>query len=254
MTITLLPDVAWLFLLMFARLGTLIMLMPAIGERVIPPRIRIGFALAASFILYPLVSANLPVMPDGFAAIVVLVIQEMLIGFVIGLSIRLLLSALQVAGNIIAFQMGLGFAMNIDPSQGGQQSVLIGNFLGLLGTVMIFASNLHHLAIAGMVDSFKLFPSGGALPLGDSVAFAIDMAESAFRIAVQISAPFIVFGLVFYLGLGVLSRLMPQLQIFLIAMPLSIVAGFILLAVLLASLIGLYLDHLGEALGRFLLL
>jgi flagellar biosynthetic protein FliR len=252
MTLTLFPEVAWLFFLMFARVGTLIMLMPGVGETLIPARIRLGFALAASLVLYPFLSEQLPSMPSGFFMMVFLLIQEILIGFFIGLSVRLILSALQTAGNIIAFQIGLGFATTVDPNQAGVQSALIGNFLGILGTVMIFATDLHHLALMGLVDSFQLFPAGSMLPLGDGVQYAVDVAAKSFEIAIQIAAPFLVFGLVFYLGLGVLSRLMPQLQIFMIAMPASIMGGFVIFALLLSAMMMLYLDHLSEMLSMLL--
>ena len=124
--------------------------------------------------------------------------------------------------------------------------MLLGNFLGLLGVTLIFLSDLHHLALAGIVRSYDLFGISDPIPVGDFTQFAIQSAAQAFRVAIQISAPFIVFGLIFYLGLGILSRLMPQLQIFMIAMPLNILGGFLLLAAMLTSLMGLYIDHVRD--------
>jgi flagellar biosynthetic protein FliR len=161
--------------------------------------------------------------------------------------VRFVLSVMQVAGTTIAFQMGLGFALNVDPSQ-GTQGVLLGNFLGLLGITLIFLSDLHHLALAGIVRSYDVFAVGEAIPIGDVTEFALMGLSEAFRVAIQISAPFMVFGLVFYLGLGILSRLMPQLQIFMIAMPVNILGGFILLAAMLSALMALYIDHVRSVL------
>jgi flagellar biosynthetic protein FliR len=251
MTISYLPDLAWTFFILFARTGSLIMLMPALGEQVIPARIRLSFALLLTFVMIPLVSNSLPPMPSGIPMMVFLLFRELLIGLFIGASVRVLISAMQTAGNVIAFQMGLGFAMSVDPSQ-GIQSVLIGNFLGLLGTALIFATDLHHLAIAGYVGSYTLFPPGEWISLGDSVSFGVSMVALSFEVAIKISAPFLVFGIIFNLALGVLSRLMPQLQVFLIALPASISVGFILLAVLIAAMMGLYLEHLEEVLSHFL--
>ncbi len=239
------PELAWLALLLFARLGTLFVLMPGIGEVTVPVRIRLVLALATLLIVYPTVSGELPDVPRSAIDVFGLIIWEILIGLGIGLAVRFVLSVMQVAGTTIAFQMGLGFALNVDPSQ-GTQGVLLGNFLALLGMVLIFVSDLHHLAIMGIVQSYDIFAVGGAIPIGDFTEYALMTAARAFEVAIQISAPFMVFGLVFYLGLGILSRLMPQLQIFLIAMPVNILGGFILLAAMLTALMALYIDHVRE--------
>ena len=251
MTIDILPELAWLALLLFARLGTLFLLMPGIGEQTVPARIRLVLALTTLLVVYPSLAGTLPPVPDGFADIVWLVLREILIGLGLGLSVRFIISVMQIAGTTIAFQMGLGFALNVDPSQ-GTQGVLLGNFLSLLGVTLIFASDLHHLALIGIVRSYDLFAVGEAVPLGDMVQFGVQTAAQAFTVAIQISAPFMVFGLIFYLGLGILSRLMPQLQIFMIAMPVNILGGFLLLAVMLSALMGLYIDHVRTVLMTML--
>jgi flagellar biosynthetic protein FliR len=243
--ISLLPDLAWLALLLFARLGTLFLLMPGIGEQTVPVRVRLVMALATLLVVYPTVSGVLPQVPQSAVEVFGLIIWEILIGLGLGLAVRFVLSVMQVAGTTIAFQMGLGFALNVDPSQ-GVQGVLLGNFLGLLGITLIFLSDLHHLALAGIVRSYDVFSVGSIIPIGDFTQYALMSAAKAFEVAIQISAPFMVFGLIFYLGLGILSRLMPQLQIFMIAMPVNILGGFILLAAMLSALMALYIDHVRE--------
>jgi flagellar biosynthetic protein FliR len=245
--ISLLPDLAWLALLLFARLGTLFVLMPGIGEQTVPVRVRLVLALATLLVVYPTLSGELPQVPTSAIEVFGLILWEILIGLGIGLAVRFVLSVMQVAGTTIAFQMGLGFALNVDPSQ-GTQGVLLGNFLALLGMTLIFISDLHHLALAGIVSSYDIFAVGSAIPIGDFTEFALMSAAKAFEVAIQISAPFMVFGLIFYLGLGILSRLMPQLQIFMIAMPINILGGFILLAAMLTALMTLYIDHVREVL------
>ena len=245
MAITLLPEFAWLALLLFARLGTLFLLMPGIGEATVPVRARLVLSLATLLVVYPGVSAVLPPVPVSMVELVGLIVWEILIGLGIGLAVRFVLSVMQTAGTTIAFQMGLGFALNVDPSQ-GTQGVLLGNFLGLLGITLIFMADLHHLALAGIVRSYAIFEVGSAVPVGDFTEFAVMSAARAFQVAIQISAPFMVFGLIFYLGLGILSRLMPQLQIFMIAMPVNILGGFLLLAAMLSALMALYIDYVRE--------
>ena len=128
-------------------------------------------------------------------------------------------------------------------ARGAIQGAIIGSFLSFLGITLIFATDLHHVALAAIHDSYMIFSPTDPLMFGDVAQMAIEVVASAFVIGVQMAAPFIVFGLVFYLGVGILGRLMPQLQVFFIAMPATIMVGLILLALLLAMMMGLYLMH-----------
>ncbi|HUI98274.1 MAG TPA: flagellar biosynthetic protein FliR, partial [Xanthobacteraceae bacterium] len=143
--------------------------------------------------------------------------------------------------SVVAQQLGLGFVTAIDPTQ-GQQGLLIGNFLTILGVALLFATNLHYLVIAALDDSYTLFAPGEVPLTGDMAALVTRTAAGAFRIGVQLSAPFVVFGLLFNLGLGLLSRLMPQMQVFFVGLPLSILIGFLILILALAAMMGTYLD------------
>jgi flagellar biosynthetic protein FliR len=238
-----LPQTAFLFLLIFARVGTLLMLVPALGEQMIPARSRLGFALAFTLVLYPLIAPTLPVLPQGLDALGSLLLHELAVGLILGGILRLLLLATQVAGAVIAYQSGLSSAMLADPSQGGVQGAIIGTFLSLLSIALIFATDLHHLTLAAIYDSYMVFVPGNPLMIEDAVQMAVLSVGKAFVIGIQMSAPFIVFGLVFNLGLGLLSRLMPQLQVFFIAMPAQIGLGLALLALLLTMMMGWYLTH-----------
>jgi flagellar biosynthesis protein FliR len=169
-------------------------------------------------------------------------LQEIFIGIVLGATARVTLGALQVAGSVIAQQMGLGFVTAVDPTQ-GQQGLLVGNFLTLLGVTLIFATDSHHLVIAALNDSYKIFGPGEMMSSGDVASLATRAFSTAFKIGLQLSAPFLVFGLVFNIGLGVLARLMPQMQVYFVGAPLSILAGFLILAAVLAAMMGTYLDY-----------
>ena len=127
---------------------------------------------------------------------------------------------------MVAQQLGLGFVTAVDPTQGGQQNVIVGNFLAVLAVTMIFATDMHHLVIAALNDSYRLFRPGDVPIPGDIADLVTRTVASAFRIGIQLSAPFLVFGLLFNLGLGILSRLMPQMQVYFVAAPLSILLGF----------------------------
>jgi flagellar biosynthetic protein FliR len=180
--------------------------------------------------------------------VVALLGQEMFIGAVLGLAARLTISALQVAGSVIAQQLGLGFVTSVDPTQ-GQQAAILGNFLTILGVTLVFATDLHHLAIAALDDSYAIFKPGEVPLTGDVAALTTRTVAEAFRVGIQLSAPFLVFGLLFNLGLGVLSRLMPQMQVFFIGMPLSILVGFLILLMAVGAMMAVFLGSVQTVFG-----
>ena len=114
---------------------------------------------------------------------------------------RIIMSALQVAGFLIASQIGLAYAQTIDPTQNTQGAV-VGNFMTLLGTVLIFATDLHHLAIGAIAGSYQMLPPGGHLPTGDMAQLVIQLISGSFALGFQLAAPFLVFGFAVYAGAG----------------------------------------------------
>ena len=237
-----LPAYAAVFMLAFARIGTMIMLLPGLGEMSVPPRIRLTIALVLTAVIMPLHRSGYQIDLRSAGPVLLMLGQEVLIGVVLGLTARLTISALQVAGSVIAQQLGLGFVTAVDPTQ-GQQGVILGNFLTLLGVTLVFAADLHHLVIAALNDSYALFKPGEVPVLGDVASLLTTTVASAFRIGVQLAAPFLVFGLLFNLGLGVLSRLMPQMQVFFIGMPVSILVGFLILLLVVGAMMMTFLAY-----------
>src|SRR5947207_5438280 len=240
--ISLLPALAATFMLVFARIGAMVMLLPGLGEVNIPARIKLSIALLLTLIILPLHRQAYQVDMSSLAPLMVLMVHEIVIGIVLGATARVTLSALQVAGSVIAQQLGLGFVTAIDPTQ-GQQGLLIGNFLTILGLTLLFATDSHHLVIAALNESYRIFSPGEFFPSGDVAALATRAFAAAFKIGMQLSAPFLVFGLVFNIGLGVLARLMPQTQVYFVGVPLSIFAGFLIFAALLTTMRGTFMDY-----------
>src|SRR5438045_8747652 len=156
LNVSFLPAYGAAFILMFARIGTMIMLLPGLGEMSVPARVRLTIALVLTFVLFPLHRAGYTIDLRSPGPVIIALGQELLIGVVLGLTARLTISALQVAGSVIAQQLGLGFVTAVDPSQ-GQQGVIVGNFLTILGIAVLFATNQHHLIIAALNDSYGLF-------------------------------------------------------------------------------------------------
>src|ERR1043166_9506883 len=240
------------YLLVFARVGAMVMLLPAIGDMGVPSRVRLVLALAISFALTPTVQSAYPAQaPATTVALVILILQEVTAGILVGAMARIIMSALQVAGYLISSQIGLSYAQTIDPTQNTQGAV-VGNFMTLLGTVLIFATDLHHLAIGAIAGSYKMIQPGGHLPTGDMLQLVIQLTSSSFALGFQLAAPFLVFGFAVYAGLGVLARLMPQLQIFFVAVPLNIMCGFLIMLALIGSLMTVFLTYYTNSMATFL--
>jgi flagellar biosynthesis protein FliR len=240
--ISLLPALAAAFILAFARVGAMVMLLPGLGEANIPVRVKLGIALLLTLIILPLHRAAYHVDMNSMTSLLVLMLQEIIIGVVLGATARVTLSALSVAGSVIAQQLGLGFVTSVDPTQ-GQQGLLIGNFLTILGITLLFATDSHHLVISALNESYRIFSPGETILTGDVADLATRAFAAAFKIGMQLSAPFLVFGLVFNIGLGVLARLMPQMQVYFVGVPLSIMVGFLIFALVLTAMMGTYLDY-----------
>jgi len=245
--VSFLPALAAAFLLVFARIGTMLMLLPGLGEQNLSARIRLTMALILAAVVLPLHRAAYHIDPAALGPAIVMLIEEILVGAVLGLTARLTISALDVAGSVIAQQLGLGFVTAIDPTQ-GEQEAIVGNFLTMLGLTLIFATNMHYLVIAALNDSYNVFAPGEVLGTGDVAALVTRTVAGAFRVGIQLSAPFLAFGLLFNIGLGVLSRLMPQMQVFFVALPLSIMIGLLFLLLGLGAMMGFFLDYVGGVL------
>jgi flagellar biosynthesis protein FliR len=250
-------DVSWLpalaaaFMLVFARVGAMVMVLPALGEQNIPVRIKLAAAVLLTLIILPLHQHDFHIDMQSLASLLVLMLQEILIGVVLGATAQITMSALQVAGSIIAQQMGLGFVTSVDPTQ-GEQGLLVGNFLTLLGVTMLFATDSHHLLIAALNDSYKIFAPGEAVATGDIASLATHAFAAAFKLGLQLAAPFLVFGVVFNVGLGVLARLMPQMQVYFVGVPLSILAGFLIFALVLTAMMGTFLSYFDGVIHQML--
>ncbi|MGE0181648.1 MAG: flagellar biosynthetic protein FliR [Parvularculaceae bacterium] len=251
-----LPVDALVAFAVFARVGAMMMTAPAFGDYTLSPRIRLVIALGLSAVLAPAAASSFPPgaidMNDGLA-MPALLIGEIAVGLFLGLVARMLAAALNVAGQIIALQMGLSLAQIFDPGQ-AIQGAIVGGFLAVLGTTMIFATDLHHLLIAALRDSYFLFAPGGVTSgvTGDMASAMIDSLSFAFSLGVRLAAPFIVFGLIFYAGAGVLNRLMPQAQVFFMLMPANLILGLLLLMLTTGLMMTVFLGAFEERLSVFI--
>lgn len=235
-------DEIWRAALVFARVGAIVLMLPGVGESYVPPRIRLSFALLMALALTPVVQAAMPGLPATVGGMAGWIIREVITGLMIGSVIRLFLSALGVAGEIVSLQTTLAFAQTANPLQ-AQPGTTIAAFLTLLGVVLVFATNLHHLFIAGMVGSYEVIRPTGPLIYQDATELVIRTVADSFALGVQLAAPVIVFSLIFNLATGLVGRVMPQFQIFFAATPLNVLLGLSVFALSLGVLGMVFIDR-----------
>lgn len=219
------------FLLIFMRFGTAMMIMPGIGDSFVSPAIRLLFVLAISFVLTPVLSAHLPAIPPSTDQMVTLLVSEAGIGIFIGSVMRLMLSALDVAGSIVSAQMGLSNATLFNPATDAQGSI-VSAIYSSVGVTILLVSGLYGQMLAAIAGSYQLYPaSPDVFPAaGDLSETILKIIAMAFKTGVGIALPFIVVGTLVQVGFGMLGRLMPQVQVFFLALPLQILASLIMLA------------------------
>lgn len=235
-------DQIWQGALIFSRIGAVLLMLPGVGESYVSPRIRLSLALVVSLALWPVISGALPALPVSVGGMAGWIIREVIVGLMIGALLRSFLTALATAGEIVALQTTLSFAQTANPMQ-VQPGTTISAFLMLLGTTMIFATNTHHLFIAGLVGSYELIRPVGPLVTGDFATLAIRTLGDAFMLGVQLSAPLLVFALIFNLASGLVGRVMPAFQVFFAAAPLSILLGLSVFALSLGVVGTVFIDR-----------
>ncbi|MBS0334145.1 MAG: flagellar type III secretion system protein FliR [Proteobacteria bacterium] len=236
--------------LIFARLGGIVMLIPGIGESFVPVRIRLSFAIALAILLVPLLAGVVPPLPSTVSGVGGSVIKETLIGLMIGGILRVFMSSLSAAGEIISIQSTLGFSQTANPTQ-ASPSTSISTLLGLLGLVLIMTTNLHHMFISAIVRSYTIFPFNRDIPLADANTLAIQTVSKSFALGLQLAAPVVAFSLVFNVATGLVGRVMPQFQIYFVSSPLMVLSALSIIAVSLGGIGMVWLDHYRDLLAVF---
>ena len=238
------------FLLIFCRVGSAIMILPGFGEAYISARVRLLFAAMFALVLTPAITP-FPAPPSTIFALATMISAEILIGIFIGTITRFLISAISVAGMVIAYQSSLASALVQDITTVGAQASSVGNLLGISVMVLIFATDMHHLMLRSLHDSYQLFAVGQFPIIADFTEHAMKTANASFLMALQLSAPHIVVGLLAYLAGGIIARLMPSLQVFFILQAPQLMLSFFLLMIAFNTLMLWYMDYFRENVGMF---
>jgi flagellar biosynthetic protein FliR len=228
--VQLLPANIFAVLLVFCRIGAAVMWLPGFGNSYVPVRTKVMLSALTAFAVTPVLADSLPPLPPDVARLTGLIVLELVIGSFFGAYANLLVSALEMAGGIIAMQSSLASAIVFNPGE-EKSETLPAAMLAALAVVMIFATDLHHMMLAVIVDSYERFPAGTALPMGDLADAMARIVSKGFAISMQIAGPYVVLGTLFHFTLGLIGRIMPQLQIFYLGLPLQILGGLALLLV-----------------------
>ncbi|KAA9009951.1 flagellar biosynthetic protein FliR [Histidinibacterium aquaticum] len=236
------------FILAFARMGAVMVFLPGFGERQVPVRYRLFMALAISLALYPATGIGEIVFggPLDFAPIVAL---EITIGLWIGVSARIVMSALQFAGYQIGYVSGLSNALAPQTGQ-FEGATMIAGVLMMAATALIFATDLHHVMIRALLQSYEIFPVGRIVP-GDLAEQIVAAASASFYVGLALSAPFYVMGLVLNVGLGLANRMMPTLPVFFVAAPVLIASGLFVLLAAAPTMLNWHLQEMADWLETF---
>lgn len=233
-----------LFLLVFLRTGAFLMSIPMFNAPSVPMIFRIGLALAASLLMMPALGLSPPaVSPDVFT-LAAAAAGEVLVGLLAGVAIRLVFEGVQLAGELAGYQMGLAIAEVIDPAS-EDQVALLAQFISLLATLVFLMINGHHLFIRTLVESFQLVPPFGFHAAAPVLERLVRLTAEAFVIGIKAGAPVIVALLLTTVAFGLVARTVPQMNIFVVSMPVNIAVGLLFFGLSLPHLTG----YLGELFG-----
>jgi flagellar biosynthesis protein FliR len=232
-----LPAWAFAFILVTARIGAAMSMLPGLGESEPPVMVRVGLALCVTALLLPGIAPSVPKVPEAGAQAVFMVAAEIVTGLWLGWLARLLVLALPVAGQFISYMLGVANVLQPDPEL-GSQATPIERLFDIAASLAVLVTGLYALPLAALAGSYRLVSAGTFLPATDSAQTAVHAVGFAFALAVRLASPFLLVSIVWHVATGLLARLVPRMQVYFVVMPGQILGGIALLAVTSAALLG----------------
>jgi len=217
-----------LFLLVFLRIGAILLTIPVFESNTIPHLFRLALAFAVSLILFPLLKLNPMPVAGSIFALGIDAAREILLGLTIGFSVKFIFAGIQMAGQLAGYQMGLAIAEVLDPAD-SQQIPLLAQFNNLVALLIFLAINAHYWFIKALVQSYRIVPPLSAHFGSSLMEQLIQLGGNMFVIAIQVGAPVIAVLLVTSAAFGLIARTVPQMNVFIVAMPMKIGVGLIFL-------------------------
>ena len=231
-----LPGWAFGFVLVMARVGAAIMLLPGLGEAEPPAMVRVGLALGVTALLLPGIEPTIPAAPEAGLQAGFMIGAEVTTGLWLGWLARLLVLALPVAGQFIAYMLGVANVLQPDPELGGQATP-IARLFALAAPLAILVTGLYAVPLAALAGSYRLIPAGTLLPAADATETAVRAVADSFALAIRLASPFLLASIIWHAATGLLARLVPRLQVYFVAMPGQILGGMVLLAAVATALL-----------------
>jgi flagellar biosynthesis protein FliR len=216
------------FLFILVRVASMLFVIPFFESRNVPVLVKSGLAMAVTWMLLPRVPGPPPSLNTSPVAFALGLASEVGIGLLIGLMLQLVFVGVQLAGQTAGFQMGFAIANVVDPAS-SMQIPMLSQFLNLFALMIFLSLDIHHYFIKALVDGFEIIPFWGARFDGNIFSFLVRTVSNAFVIAVKIGAPVMVALLLTSVALGLIARTVPQMQIFIVAMPVKIILGMLFL-------------------------
>ena len=236
------------FLLIVMRVAFIVFMMPLLGAKNVPVIAKVGLTLTVSLILLPVVEIHAAVFPSEPLHFVFFMIFECLIGFILGLSIRMVFASIQLAGEFVGFQMGFSMASIVDP-QSGTDATLMAQLYYFLALLIFLSVNGHHWFFKALVESFRLL-SPGRLDFPEGLyRHLMSLAGQMFLIGIKIAAPVMAILILTQVAMGIVARMVPQVNILVTSFPLTIGLGMIFVGLSLELLVP-YLRGLFDKSGR----
>lgn len=221
-----------IFALVLSRVAGIFAALPVFGGRRLPTRIKVVTIVMITLVCFPALMITPPEIPTDIFMLVVLLLREVMVGLMLAFITQIIFAAVEFSGQIIGMQMGFSMASIIDPSMGNQSQV-VSVMLTLLATLMFLSMNIHHLFIHAIIDSFRMIPIGGWHLNAEIISFIVSRTTDVFVIGVRLAAPVMVSLLLASVALGVMARAFPQMNVFMISMPLNIGLGFLIMGITL---------------------
>lgn len=233
------------YMLVLMRVSIFLYLFPIFSSNAFPAQLKVGFAMVFSLLFYTVVEVDLSRFPLDAVSTGILIAMEMLVGMTLGLCLRIFFGSIQLAGQVIGFQMGFAMINVIDPQTGSNVSIMdqIGYWVCL---VVFLAFDGHHMVIAALVDSFELVPVGYFMFQEAIFTKVLEVSAGLFLLAVKIGAPVIAALLFVTAGFGLVAKFSPQMNVMIVAFPLKIVAGLFLFGLTLEIIAIITRDYVGE--------
>ena len=217
------------FILVLMRVAGLFLTSPIFSSATIPAQVKAAWTLLVAFIIFPLVDTSSISMPELGVPFALAVVRELMVGFVVGLGAYLIFVGIQMAGQLIDIQMGFGLVNVVDPITSTQVSVM-GQYYYMVALVVFLAVDGHHLLIRGIVQSFDLIPLGQAHFTAALTDKMNGLFSQVFFIAFKVGAPVIGALFITNLALGIIARTVPQMNVFIVGMPLNVMVGLTVVA------------------------